>query len=117
MSTRISKAAYQRLIDEDLVWLLRQPRTLERNHIEQILRQSVESYYPTGKSNNSVVVISKTPDPSVVKCVICRNCGVKLQYVPNDVKRHDGKDYTGGADGRTWVDCPNCNKEAVLTRW
>ena len=117
MSTQINKAAYQQLIDEDMTWLLKQTRTLERDHIEQILRNTVDCYYPTEKSTNSVVVISKTPDPSVIKHVVCRNCGAKLQYVPNDIKRYDGKDYTGGADGRTWIDCPNCNKEAILTSW
>ena len=36
--TVINASAYRQLIDEDLEWLLSQPRTLERDHIEQILR-------------------------------------------------------------------------------
>lgn len=31
-------------------------------------------------------IIDEKPDASVVKNVICRNCGVKLEYVPADVK-------------------------------
>ena len=38
MPSEVNKAAWQRLIDEDLRWLLRQRRTLERDHIEHCLR-------------------------------------------------------------------------------
>jgi DNA-directed RNA polymerase subunit RPC12/RpoP len=55
-----------------------------------------------------VRVIDETPDPSVVRQVICRSCGVKLEYVPIDVKEHHGRDYTGGPDGRKWIVCPKC---------
>ena len=41
----ISKRAYQELIDGDIEWLLRQPRDLERDHIEAVLRKSVELLY------------------------------------------------------------------------
>jgi len=65
----------------------------------------------------SVRVIDETPDPEVTKRVTCRNCGVRLEYVPLDVKRRDGTDYTGGADGEEWVDCPKCGKHAVIRSW
>lgn len=39
------KSAYQKLIDGDMEWLLRQPRDLERDHIEVVLRKSVELLY------------------------------------------------------------------------
>lgn len=42
---RLSRAAYQRLVDEDVAWLLRQPRTLEREHIIAVVRASVVSEY------------------------------------------------------------------------
>ncbi len=41
----LNRAAYQRLVDEDLEWLLTQPRTLERDHIEQTLRWSISALY------------------------------------------------------------------------
>lgn len=41
----ISRRAYQELIDGDIEWLLRQPRDLERDHIEAVLRKSVELLY------------------------------------------------------------------------
>lgn len=34
----INSPAYKKLIDENLEWLLKMPRTLERDHIEQVLR-------------------------------------------------------------------------------
>ena len=46
---KISKRAYQELIDGDIEWLLRQPRDLERDHIEAVLRKSVELLYGKGK--------------------------------------------------------------------
>lgn len=42
---RVSRRAYQELIDIDIEWLLRQPRDLERDHIEAVLRKSVELLY------------------------------------------------------------------------
>ena len=42
---KISRRAYQELIDGDIEWLLRQPRDLERDHIEAVLRKSVELLY------------------------------------------------------------------------
>lgn len=41
----VSRRAYQELIDGDTEWLLRQPRDLERDHIEAVLRKSVELLY------------------------------------------------------------------------
>ncbi len=34
----INSPAYKKLIDENLEWLMTMPRTLERDHIEQVLR-------------------------------------------------------------------------------
>lgn len=64
-----------------------------------------------------VRIVNPQPDPSVVKQVVCRSCGVKLEYVPHEVKRRDGKDYRGGADGEEWVDCPNCGSKAIIRSW
>jgi len=65
----------------------------------------------------TVKVISTEPDESVVKKVICKNCGATLEYVPNDVKSYHGTDYSGGPDGQEWVDCPNCDKKAIIRSW
>jgi uncharacterized protein with PIN domain len=33
----------------------------------------------------TIKIVDDKPDPSVLKEIICKNCGVKLQYTPNDV--------------------------------
>jgi hypothetical protein len=43
----MTRAAYAALIEEDIAWLLQQPRTLEREHILLILqRQPTDQYGP-----------------------------------------------------------------------
>ena len=44
---KINKEAYQKLITEDIEWLLKETeRTLERDHIIEVLESSVSKYYP-----------------------------------------------------------------------
>ena len=49
MSIQICREAYQELIDGDLQWLLKQSESLERDHIEAVLRKSVKLLYGKGK--------------------------------------------------------------------
>lgn len=42
---RMNKRAYQQMIDEDIEVLHQLPRTLERDHIEHVLRHSIIVYY------------------------------------------------------------------------
>lgn len=48
MPTQLNRCAYQRLVDDDIAWLRQQPTTLERNHIECVLRESVDGIYGPG---------------------------------------------------------------------
>lgn len=41
----MNRDAYQRLVDENRVWLAKQPATLERSHIDLIINQSVDYTY------------------------------------------------------------------------
>ena len=51
MGMMMNRTAYQKLIDEDIEWLLKQPRTLEREHIHAILKESPTRLYgPEPKS-------------------------------------------------------------------
>lgn len=45
MGTTLNRQAFQRLVDEDLEWLVKQPRTLEREHVAEILKATPEVYY------------------------------------------------------------------------
>ncbi len=62
----------------------------------------------------TVKVLEEKPDPSVVKQVVCRQCGAKLEYVPIDVKSRSYKDYDGGSDSLSYVECPRCKQEVVV---
>lgn len=45
MSVLISPEAYKKILQGDLNWLLKQPECLEKDHIEAVLRKSVELLY------------------------------------------------------------------------
>ena len=64
-----------------------------------------------------VRIIESKPAPEVVKQVVCKNCGARLEYVPADVREYHGTDYSGGPDGMEWIDCPQCSKKVVLKSW
>ena len=65
----------------------------------------------------AVRVIKTKPAKSVVKKVVCGECGATLEYTPNDVQEYHGKDYSGGPDGCTWDNCPHCGKKAIIDSW
>jgi hypothetical protein len=43
---KMTRDAYSALVESDLAWLRAQPRTLERDHVEMVLVDSVRTYYP-----------------------------------------------------------------------
>jgi len=55
--------------------------------------------------------------PETVKQATCYNCATRLEYTMNEVKAYHGKDYSGGSDGREWINCPKCGKEVVVRSW
>jgi RNase P subunit RPR2 len=61
-----------------------------------------------------VTIVKKEPHPSVIKEVICRNCGATLNYVPNEVKSEVHRDYGGGSDTYYFIDCPSCTKKVSV---
>ena len=53
MGMMVNREAYQKLIDEDVVWILKQPRSLERDHIVSVLKNSVERIYGKEKMDEA----------------------------------------------------------------
>ena len=47
MTSKITRAAYEKLITEDIIWLLEQQNTLECRHIFDVLMYSVGQLYDT----------------------------------------------------------------------
>lgn len=64
----------------------------------------------------AVRIINPEPDPSVLKQVICRKCGVKLEYAPIDVTSKEVSDYGGGSDTYRYIECPNCKNKIDVSR-
>jgi DNA-directed RNA polymerase subunit RPC12/RpoP len=58
-----------------------------------------------------VKVVSSEPHPSVVKQVVCRNCGTTLEYVPADRKQRQVSDYLGDKETVNYIVCPTCSHE------
>ena len=56
MIMRMSRIAYEAVVKEDIEWLLKQPLTLEREHIIMIVRASVEHEYPPTRTCGCQVV-------------------------------------------------------------
>lgn len=50
-----------------------------------------------------VTVVDTKPHKSVVKEVVCRNCGATLEYTPNDVQSELHHDYGGGCDTYNFI--------------
>lgn len=56
-------------------------------------------------------------DETVAKRITCRGCGSINEYYKNEVHKYNGRDYTGGADGREWIICAECGKEVIIRSW
>ena len=61
-----------------------------------------------------VRLISEGPDPSVVKRVVCKNCGAMMEYVPADVMSKTVHDYGGGSDDYHFITCLKCQESIYL---
>lgn len=62
----------------------------------------------------AIRIIDTQPHKSVVKEIVCRNCGVTLEYTPNDVKDYISHDYGGGSDTYYYIPCPSCNHKVSI---
>ena len=111
MSMQICKEAYQELIDGDIEWLLRQPRDLERDHIEAVLRKSVELLY--GKEEQLMY------RPITMYQIVCDRCGEVFGGTDTcsalfSNKEVDIGDYSDWEmiDGKHY--CPDCYEVEVI---
>ena len=61
----------------------------------------------------TVKIVDPNPDPSIIKNVICKMCGVKLSYVPNDIDK-ETTSCCGDSTTRDFITCANCKHKIVL---
>mgnify|MGYP000322978309 CR=1 FL=1 len=60
-----------------------------------------------------IKIIKDEPDPSVVKNVICKRCGRKLEYTPSDVQHTTGF-VMDELEITRWIACPKCSNTVIL---
>ena len=69
MAGKLSKSDYQKLIDEDIIWLKNHKESLERDHLILVAQDSVEAYYPENNFNFS--------HDAKCNCFVCRIGGCR----------------------------------------
>lgn len=62
----------------------------------------------------AIKIVDEGPDPSVIKEVICKRCGVKLSYLPIDIETKNYRDIDGGSDSMSFITCPKCKNTIVV---
>jgi hypothetical protein len=62
----------------------------------------------------AIRIINEVPHPTVVKEVICKNCGVTLEYTPADVEINKYTDIDGGRGVQGLIGCPKCSKPIIV---
>lgn len=75
MSTTLNRSGYKRLIEEDLSWLTDQSRSLERDHIELVLRDSITRIYGDESKEKAMTTKPKATackQPSSKHCPCCK---------------------------------------------
>lgn len=60
-------------------------------------------------------IIDDKPHPTVVRQVVCKNCGVTIEYTPNEIKSKNVSDYGGGSDTYHFLKCPKCDHTIYVT--
>jgi len=61
MGIELTYKSYKKLIDQDIEYILKHPRTLERDHIIEILNTVVDLLYPKSMRSNKPCSRSKEP--------------------------------------------------------
>lgn len=56
-------------------------------------------------------------DKKFIKTITCKNCASIIEYTLQEIKEVNGRDYSGGADGCRYIDCPECSKRILLEVW
>lgn len=91
MSGRLTRSAYEQLIEEDIAVLMQSPRTLERDHIKQVLLASAGHEYPDDtKRHNESLELDALRDAAALSVLILLET---LHLYPN--YRVDNRGPTG----------------------
>lgn len=118
MSTKLTRSAYEDLIEQDVARVEKEmPDSLERNHVIGVLRHSVEHYYPSdcGEAAPSPSTLEQAKDVAM-KATLCAQ--IMLQnpvVVANEKARHicvDTRDTANRFLADHSNNCPSCTRPA-----
>ena len=112
MSCTIGKEAFQRLINRDLEWLMEQPRSPERDHIEYVIKQTLDLNYERLESNKRLF-----DEWSARSCEWARNnlrnyIGIFTEHYANDEEGEVVK-VRPCINAELYVDLPKAVKEEI----
>jgi DNA-directed RNA polymerase subunit RPC12/RpoP len=63
----------------------------------------------------TIRILSIKPPREVIKKAVCKNCGARLVYTPNDVEHVPGcSGGYGEYDSYDRIICPNCQKGVIV---
>ena len=82
----MNKATFQKLIDENIEWLEKMPKSLERDLIIHIVKDSPEKYYPENKIKHTTVAIfvgTRNNDQIILEIIQYENGS--YHYIPNSL--------------------------------
>ncbi len=60
-----------------------------------------------------IKIVDEEPDPSVIKKTICKNCGIKIEFLPIDVLSKTLYSF-GESEIYRYIPCPKCNSEITV---
>lgn len=124
MSMKLTKSSYQKLIEEDIEWLKKMPRTLERDHIIMILELS-----PTREYDDQNEIIyhrnllqekihwAKSVNQDTLKTLCACDGLVTTSFKNNNIEHYDNhlSLVYRADDGRLYtkysnrITCPECD--------
>lgn len=58
-------------------------------------------------------IIKQDPHKDVLKEVVCRNCGVTLEYTPSDETKKSGTAGLGDSWTQRHIKCPSCSHKII----
>lgn len=63
--------------------------------------------------------MARIVEPPKGKRVTCHDCAAVIEYMPEEVEKHNGTDYSGGSDGYERVKCPRpgCPGYGYIRTW
>jgi predicted chitinase len=115
MAGKLNQHAYERLVAEDIAWLEKQPRTLEREHVIGIVRESVAFYYPADELTDGRIDRGRAERIIAKLNAAAESLRARIQRMAHPEAPRAGGDVTCERCGLPYRDHPSDPVESFLT--